>query len=209
MPEHKHNPAAVLVVSGLPTLLLTLFFGCNDKTGCPFPAALSPSTLTLEKLETETPWPADGIWGLCSWKAMGWTLAYYFLSLVLYRVLPAQELLGTKLVESGRPLKYRFNSEPTGRPFCLPTDIAGYQILGARSVGSAVPGVFTMLDGRQVIQGAARGWGIVFTYFYLLYFGVLLVHREMRDDAACAEKYSKDWEEYKRLVRWRMLPGVY
>ncbi|KAK2016153.1 C-14 sterol reductase [Colletotrichum eremochloae] len=475
MAEHKPNPFAFLAVFGLPALLLALFFGCNDKTGCPFPAALSPSTLTLEKLKAETPWPADGVWGLCSWEAMGWTLAYYFLSLVLYRVLPAQELLGTKLVESGRPLKYRFNSfsstvvqfaalavgtylkgadfavwvfisdhyleiltanlilayiisvyvyiasfgvkrgnpelrelavaghtgnmmfdfwigrelnprvtlplfgevdikswlemrpgltgwivldlafcakqyrtygylsdsilfttafqayyvlesqlreadllmmmdvttdglgfmltfgniawvpflystqarylsvypvqlgwagcagvtavfaigfyifrsansqkklfrrqpdHPSvkdmpfiqtkrgtrlltggwwgksrhinylgdwiqGWPFCLPTGIAGYQILSAGSVGSAAPGVFTMLDGREVVQGAARGWGIPFTYFYLLYFGVLLIHREMRDDAACAEKYGEDWEKYKRLVRWRILPGVY
>ena len=36
-------------------------------------------------------------------------LAYYLLSLVLYRVLPAQEVYGTKLRESGKPLKYRFN----------------------------------------------------------------------------------------------------
>ncbi|KAK1569492.1 ergosterol biosynthesis ERG4/ERG24, partial [Colletotrichum navitas] len=96
-----------------------------------------------------------------------------------------------------------------GQPFCLPTGIAGYQSLSAGSVSSAVPGVFTMLDGQEVAQGAARGWGIVFTYFYLLYFGVLLIHREMRDDAACAEKYGDDWKEYKRLVRWRILPGVY
>ncbi|KAK2054444.1 ERG4/ERG24 ergosterol biosynthesis protein [Colletotrichum caudatum] len=409
MPEHKPNPAAVVAVFGLPVLLLALFFGCNDKTGCPFPAALSLSTLTLEKLKTETTWPADGIWGLCSWKVIGWTLAYYFLSLVLYRLLPAQELLGTKLVESGRPLKYRFNrfastvvrlaalafgtyfqgadflvwvfiadryleiltanlilsyiisvyvyvasfgvkrgnlelreltvvlnlafcakqyraygylsdsilfatafqgyyvlesqlreadlltmmdvttdglgfmltfgniawvpflystqtrylstypvqlgwagcagvtavfaigfyifrsansqkklfrrypDHPSGRsrhikylgdwiqgwPFCLPTGIAGYQILSAGSGGGAAPGFFTMLDGRQVVQDAARGWGIVFTYFYLLYFGVLLVHREMRDDAACAEKHGEDWGDYKRLVRWRILPSVY
>lgn len=103
------SPGAFATVFGLPVLLLTLFFVCNDKTGCPAPSTLSPFTLTLEKLKAETPWPADGIWGFCSWEAMGWNLAYYLISLILYRVLPAQELLGTKLVQSGRPLKYRFN----------------------------------------------------------------------------------------------------
>ena len=107
------SPGASATVFGLPVLLLTLFFVCNDKTGCPAPSTLSLSTLTLEKLKAETPWPADGIWGLCSWGVMGWTLAYYLLSLILYCVLPAQELLGTKLVQSGRPLKYRFNCRLT------------------------------------------------------------------------------------------------
>src|SRR3954470_1756118 len=97
------SPGATATVFGLPVLLWTLFFVCNDKTGCPAPSTLSPSALTLEKLKAETPWPDDGIWGLCSWEVMGWTLAYYLLSLILYRFLPAQELLGTKLVQSGRP----------------------------------------------------------------------------------------------------------
>lgn len=92
-------------------LLWTFFFICNDKTGCPAPSTLSPRTLTLEKLKAEVPWPADGIWGFCSWEVFGWNTAYYFLSLVLYRILPAQEVLGTKLAQSGRPLKYRFNGK--------------------------------------------------------------------------------------------------
>lgn len=41
-------------------------------------------------------------------------------------------------------------------PFSLPTGIAGYLILPAES---AVEGAIQMLDGREVVQGAARGWG--------------------------------------------------
>ncbi|TDZ29511.1 Delta(14)-sterol reductase [Colletotrichum spinosum] len=475
--KHKYEfggpPGAAAIVFGLPVLLWTFFFVCNDKTGCPAPSTLTPRTLTLEKLKTETPWPADGIWGFCTWEAFGWTLAYYFLSLVLYSVLPAQEILGTKLSQSGRPLKYRFNSfsatvvqlvglatgtylkgadfavwtfisdnylqlltanviiafvvsvyvyvasfgvKPganqdnrelaaggnTGNlmydfyigrelnpritlpvfgeidiktwlemrpgltgwivfnlafcakqyrtygylsdsilfttavqmyyvlegqfyeagiltmmdittdglgymltfgdivwvpflystqtrylsvypvhlgwggvaavfvvfatglyifraantqksvfrtqpdhpsvkdmpfiqtkrgtrlltggwwgksrhinyfgdwlqasPFSLPTAIAGYTILPA---GSAVSSAISMLDGREVVQGAARGWGMIFTYFYVLYFAILLIHREGRDDVACSLKYGEDWEKYKKIVRWRILPGVY
>ncbi|KAK2053439.1 ergosterol biosynthesis ERG4/ERG24 family protein [Colletotrichum caudatum] len=480
--KHKYEfggpPGATAIVFGLPVLLWTFFFVCNDKTGCPAPSALSPRTLTLEKLKAETPWPADGVWGFCTWEAMGWTLAYYLLSLVLYRVLPAQEMLGTKLAQSGLPLKYRFNSfnasvvqllalaagtylqgadfvvwtyisdnylqlltaniiiayvvtvyvyvasfgvKPgnpelrelavggntgsliydlyigrelnprvtfpvfgevdlkawlemrpgltgwivlnlafcakqyrsyghlsdsivfttavqayyvlegqfmeaglltmmdittdglgfmltfgdvvwvpflystqarylsvhpvrlgpagvaavlavfaaglyvfraannqkkvfrtrpdhpsvrdlpfiqTGRgtrlltggwwgrsrhinyfgdwlqasPFSLPTGVAGYRILaaaGAGGGGAAVSGAVAMLDGREVVQGAARGWGMVFTYFYVVYFAILLIHREGRDDVACSEKYGEDWDEYKKIVKWRILPGVY
>jgi delta14-sterol reductase/lamin-B receptor len=46
-------------------------------------------------------------------------------------------------------------------------------------------------------------------YFYFVYFTILLVHRERRDDAMCREKYGADWEEYCRKTRWRILPGVY
>ncbi|GKT46246.1 delta(14)-sterol reductase [Colletotrichum spaethianum] len=107
------SPGAPVIILGLPALLWALFFVCNDKTGCPAPATLSLSTFTFDKLKAETPWPADGIWGFCSWRVMGWTLAYYFLSLILYCVLPAQDLLGAKLVQSGRPLRYRFNYRHT------------------------------------------------------------------------------------------------
>lgn len=91
-------------------------------------------------------------------------------------------------------------------PYCLPTGMAGYQVLSA---GTITQGAHIMADGREVIQGAAKGWGIPFTYFYILYFAVLLVHRERRDDEKCHRKYGKDWEKYKGIVKSRIIPGVY
>ncbi|KAI0128310.1 delta(14)-sterol reductase like protein [Xylariales sp. AK1849] len=459
------------IVFGLPTLLYVFTFLCNDISGCPAPGLLSPKTLTLENLKYEVGWPADGIWGLGSWKATGWTLAYYLLNMTLYRVLPAKEVDGTELVSGGK-LKYRMNAlatsafvlvacaagtiaqgaefpvwtfisdnylqiltanniisyalaiyvyiasfsvkpgnaekrelaagghtgnliydfyigrelnprctlpffgeidvktfcelrpgllgwillncafvakqyrnfgfvtdsivfitivqalyvldsfvmEPSvltmmdittdgfgfmlcfgdlawlpfmystqtrylavhpvsmGRlgtagvlvvllsgftifrlsnmqkdkfrtnpddpsvanlsyietkkgtrlitsgwwgvarhinylgdwiqawPYSLPTGISGYTILTA---GSVVPGAFKMADGREVVQGPAYGWGILFTYFYILYFGVLLVHRDGRDDEKCYRKYGDDWLEYKKMVKYRIVPGIY
>jgi Delta14-sterol reductase len=61
----------------------------------------------------------------------------------------------------------------------------------------------------EVEQGEARGWGMIFTYFYILYFGVILVHRELRDEAKCRRKYGKDWDKYCEVVRWKILPGIY
>ncbi|GAA5999602.1 delta(14)-sterol reductase [Rhodotorula paludigena] len=46
-------------------------------------------------------------------------------------------------------------------------------------------------------------------YFYVIYFAILLVHRQTRDDEACAQKYGKDWDKYKRLVPSRIIPHVY
>ncbi|PYI15145.1 ERG4/ERG24 ergosterol biosynthesis protein [Aspergillus violaceofuscus CBS 115571] len=106
---------------------------------------------------------------------------------------------GTRLLTAGwwglsRHINY-FGDWLQAWPFSLPTGVAGYTMLPA---GAA-------LDPRR----PAAGWGMVFTYFYVLYFGVLLVHRERRDDAMCAKKYGEDWQTYKRTVRWRILPGIY
>ncbi|KAI0667606.1 ERG4/ERG24 ergosterol biosynthesis protein [Trametes maxima] len=53
------------------------------------------------------------------------------------------------------------------------------------------------------------GFNTPITYFYVIYFAVLLIHRERRDDEACEKKYGKDWKKYKELVPWRIVPYVY
>ncbi len=53
------------------------------------------------------------------------------------------------------------------------------------------------------------GFHSVLTYFYIIYFTILLVHRERRDNNHCARKYGADWERYTERVRWRILPFVY
>jgi len=35
------------------------------------------------------------------------------------------------------------------------------------------------------------GFDTPITYFYVIYFAVLLIHRQRRDDEACAKKYVK------------------
>ncbi|KAH9989303.1 ERG4/ERG24 ergosterol biosynthesis protein [Xylariaceae sp. FL0662B] len=91
-------------------------------------------------------------------------------------------------------------------PYSLPTGFAGYVIMTA---GSNTDGAIKMLDGREVVQGPAKYWGMVFTYFYIVYFAVLLIHRDRRDDEKCARKYGEDWVKYKSIVRYRIVPGVY
>lgn len=83
--------------------------------------------------------------------------------------------------------------------YCLPTGIAGYVIQPQNSTSSR----------SELVQGEGRGWGMVFTYFYLIYFAVLLIHRASRDEDKCMRKYGKDWVEYKKRVPWVILPGIY
>lgn len=99
--------------------------------------------------------------------------------------------------------------------WCLPTGVAGYLINKSSEIPDSLEQQQQQGGGGkpflvQVTQeGGARGWGMLFTYFYLLYFAILLIHRERRDEIKCARKYGDDWEEYKTRVPWRILPGVY
>ena len=71
------------------------------------------------------------------------------------------------------------------------------------------------------------GFNTPITYFYVSYFAVLLIHRQLRDDEHCQKKYTpcslnpllvadsfhtrygKDWDAYKKLVPYRIVPYIY
>ncbi|KAM5238847.1 delta(14)-sterol reductase LBR [Ctenodactylus gundi] len=53
------------------------------------------------------------------------------------------------------------------------------------------------------------GFDHALPYFYVVYFTMLLVHREARDEQQCRRKYGLAWERYCQRVPYRLLPGVY
>lgn len=53
------------------------------------------------------------------------------------------------------------------------------------------------------------GFDSIVPYYYAIYFAILLVHRSIRDDGMCKAKYGEDWDEYKRLVPYRFVPGLF
>ena len=46
-------------------------------------------------------------------------------------------------------------------------------------------------------------------YFYVIFLTILLVHRARRDEKRCQQKYGAYWDEYRRLVPARILPGLW
>lgn len=52
------------------------------------------------------------------------------------------------------------------------------------------------------------GFDSIVPYYYAIYFMILLVHRSIRDDHLCKQKYGDDWELYKRMVPYRFIPGI-
>ncbi len=53
------------------------------------------------------------------------------------------------------------------------------------------------------------GIGHVLPYFYVTYFTVLLIHRQLRDEHHCKDKYGSDWDRYCQKVPWRLIPKIY
>ncbi|OBT51657.1 hypothetical protein VE04_08488, partial [Pseudogymnoascus sp. 24MN13] len=64
--------------------------------------------------------------------------------------------------------------------FCLPTGVAGYLVQQGPALLDGETG-FSRGEDR-VVQGGARGWGMAISYFYVIYFAILLIHRERRDE---------------------------
>ncbi|KAJ1303116.1 hypothetical protein OPQ81_011317 [Rhizoctonia solani] len=61
----------------------------------------------------------------------------------------------------------------------------------------------------SVSYSLPTGFNTPITYFYCIYFLILLLHRQSRDDEACRKKYGKDWDKYTAIVPWRMFPYIY
>lgn len=111
---------ASLISFGLPIGCYAFAFLCNDVSGCPAPSLLSPSKLfengvgnALNVLAKEVGWPGFG--GLINVEAVLGTFAWYAISLLLYVLLPAEEVDGTELRSGGR-LRYRFNGMQHSTP---------------------------------------------------------------------------------------------
>uniref|UniRef100_A0A672FFB1 Delta(14)-sterol reductase LBR n=1 Tax=Salarias fasciatus TaxID=181472 RepID=A0A672FFB1_SALFA len=53
------------------------------------------------------------------------------------------------------------------------------------------------------------GFSHLLPWYYMIYFVILLVHRDSRDMQQCRRKYGSAWDEYCQAVRYRIVPAVY
>lgn len=50
---------------------------------------------------------------------------------------------------------------------------------------------------------------LLLPWLYPLYYIIFLITRERDDDKRCAGKYGALWDEYRKVVPWRIIPRVY
>ncbi|XP_078673907.1 delta(14)-sterol reductase TM7SF2-like isoform X1 [Branchiostoma floridae x Branchiostoma belcheri] len=53
------------------------------------------------------------------------------------------------------------------------------------------------------------GFNHIVPYFYVIYFTILLIHRERRDHLVCQKKYGAAWDKYCERVKYRIFPYIY
>lgn len=54
----------------------------------------------------------------------------------------------------------------------------------------------------------AAGFDSFLPYFYVTFLTILLIHRAYRDDMKCRNKYGSYWDQYCRLVPYKVIPWV-
>jgi Ergosterol biosynthesis ERG4/ERG24 family len=110
--------------------------------------------------------------------------------------------------------KYRFKTQPertTFGPFAQRSLGDGKQrvlVSGFWGLSRHVNylGELLMATGLTLSLGIP---GAVLPWLYPLYYVALLVPRQLDDDRRCAEKYGRLWDEYRREVRYRIVPFIY
>jgi delta14-sterol reductase len=51
--------------------------------------------------------------------------------------------------------------------------------------------------------------GIIWVWFYPLYYIVLLIRRQIDDDKRCSSRYGNLWKNYTKKVKYRIIPYLY
>jgi len=49
----------------------------------------------------------------------------------------------------------------------------------------------------------------ILPYFYVIFLTTLLIHRSIRDEERCSLKYGEYWEQYKKAVPYKIIPGIF
>lgn len=53
------------------------------------------------------------------------------------------------------------------------------------------------------------GFNYALPWFYVVFLTILLFDRAERDDLRCANKYSRAWDQYRAIVKYKVIPGIW
>jgi len=159
-------------------------------------------------------------WGDLVWVPFMYTVQAYYLvthphelAFIATTGIVLLNMAGYLIFRGANIQKHRFRRDPTrpvwGRPPVYIRTGSGALLLTSGWWGVARHSNYF----GDLLMGLAwclpTGFSHPLTYFYIVYFLILLLHRERRDHRMCLDKYGPDWEAYCQKVRWRIVPGLY
>ncbi|XVF55643.1 hypothetical protein PTKIN_Ptkin06aG0052900 [Pterospermum kingtungense] len=118
-------------------------------------------------------------------------------------------LIGYLVFRGANKQKHMFKKNPKALIWGKPPKVIGGKLLASGYWGIARHSNY--LGDLLLALSFSLPCGISspIPYFYPIYLFILLVWRERRDEARCADKYKEIWAEYCRLVPWRIFPYLY
>jgi hypothetical protein len=159
-------------------------------------------------------------WGCLVWVPFMYSIQAHYLVTHPHELAPlataalvALNMTGYVIFRSANIQKHRFRRDPSRPVWGRPPEYIR-TVNGALLLTSGWWGIARHLNYfGDLLMGLAwclpTGFAHPITYFYFVYFLVLLIHRERRDHRTCLQRYGPDWEAYCRRVPWRIVPGLY
>jgi protein-S-isoprenylcysteine O-methyltransferase Ste14 len=159
-------------------------------------------------------------WGCLVWVPFTFSIQAYYLVTHTHPLsapaaagIIAMNIAGYVIFRSVNLQKHRFRRDPSRAVWGRPPEYIR-TASGPLLLTSGWWGVARHLNYfGDLLMGLAwclpAGFEHPLPYFYIVYFVILLAHRERRDHSVCLQKYGTDWEAYCRKVRWRIVPGLY
>ncbi|XP_028099758.1 delta(14)-sterol reductase isoform X2 [Camellia sinensis] len=153
----------------------------------------------------------DLVWIPFTFSIQGWWLLSNKVELTTAAVIAngIVFLTGYRVFRGANKQKHVFKKNPKAPIWGRPPKVIGGKLLASGYWGIARH--CNYLGDLLVASSFSLPCGISspVPYFYPVYLLILLIWRERRDEARCAEKYREVWAEYCKLVPWRILPYVY
>lgn len=206
---HKHGEIsnAMLLVCAFQILYVTDYFIFEE-------AILTTWDIRHEPFGFMLCW-GSLVWVPFTFSLQGLYLVDHPLSLSTWAAVAifALNMLGYTIFRGANLQKHRFRKQPERpiwgrRPEFIQTE-RGTKLLTSGWWGVARHSNYLGDLTMGLAWCLTTGFSNVLPYFYIIYFVILLVHRERRDHEHCARKYGADWKTYEGKVPWRIVPGVY
>lgn len=143
--------------------------------------------------------------------AAGWVLLDQTepMSWPLLLAITAVYALGMWIFRGANKQKHRFKTEPEAAIWGAPPRLVGGRLLVSGWWGLGRKINYTGELMVYFATAALAGFSSVVPFLVPIWLLCLLVHRAWRDEQRCRAKYGPVWDEYCRVARFRMFPGIY